>query len=411
MQRSYAFVIPRYVSSMGGAESLCAALGRALVADGCAVTILTTCAADNRSWANELPAGPFNEDGLSGIRFPVDDRNLDRWIPLQIRLSQGEELNIDEQLDWLLHSVISRDLFAHIASYGLSFDALFFAPYLFGTTFWGSQIHPERSILIPCLHDEAAAYLPVMRAMLRTVRGIIFNAPAERVLAERLHGSLAGGIVGMGFDQVPEDVENKLQPFFAPDERYILYLGRKETGKNAHVLIDYFCAWKDNSSEAAPVKLVICGGGSFTDLHRPQAAERDDIIDLAHVSEHDKLRIIKNALVLVQPSTNESFSIVLMEAWRLGVPVVVHGLCSVTKEHVEHSGGGLFFSDLDDFIGVMNRIISDAPLREVMGRAGKQYVAQEYSWPVVLKRFYSVVDQIFAERETRKGELDEPYQL
>jgi glycosyltransferase involved in cell wall biosynthesis len=59
----------------------------------------------------------------------------------------------------------------------------------------------------------------------------------------------------------------------------------------------------------------------------------------------------------------------------------------------------------------MNRIISDAPLREVMGRAGKQYVAQEYSWPVVLKRFYSVVDQIFAERETRKGELDEPYQL
>ncbi len=122
------------------------------------------------------------------------------------------------------------------------------------------------------------------------------------------------------------------------------------------------------------------------------------------------MRIIKNALALVQPSTNESFSIVLMEAWRLGVPVVVHGLCSVTKEHVEHSGGGLFFSDLDDFIGVMDRIISDAPPREAMGRSGKQYVAQEYSWPVVLKRFYSVVDQIFEERETQNGELDEHQQ-
>ena len=398
MTRSYAFVIPRYVSSMGGAESLCAALGRALVADGCSVTILTTCAADNRSWANEMPSGPFNEGGLSGIRFPVDDRNLDRWIPLQIRLSEGGELTIDEQLDWLLHSVTSRDLFAHIAAHGLSFDALFFAPYLFGTTFWGSQIHPERSVLIPCLHDEAAAYLPVMRAMLRSVRGIIFNAPAERVLAERLHGSLAGGIVGMGFDSVPEDVERKLEPFFAPNEQYILYLGRKETGKNAHLLIDYFCSWKDKSPKAAPIKLVICGGGSFTDLHRPQASKRDDIIDLAHVSEHDKLRIIKGALALVQPSTNESFSIVLMESWRLGVPVAVHGLCPVTKDHVEHSGGGLFFSDLSDFMGVMDRIIADAPLLEAMGRSGRQYVAMEYSWPTVIDRFYAVVDRLFEER-------------
>lgn len=403
MSRSIAFVIPRYVRSMGGAEALCAALGRALQADGCTVTILTTCAADNRTWANEMPPGAFDEEGLSGVRFPVDERNLERWIPLQLRLSDGGALTIDEQLDWLEHSVTSSGLISYLAEWGHTFDVMLFAPYLFGTTFWGSQVHPERSVIIPCLHDEAAAYLPAIRAMLRSVRGVMFNAQAEGMLAKRLHGVLRGGVVGMGFDPIPTAIEEQLEPLLAAGERYILYLGRKETGKNAHLLVDYFCGWKERSPEAAPVKLVICGGGSFSDLHRPHAAERDDVIDLAHVSEHDKLRLIKGAVALVQPSTNESFSIVLMEAWRLGVPVVVHGLCPVTKEHVEQSGGGLFFSDLPDFIGVMDRLIVDAPLREVMGEAGRRYVAQEYAWPAVIDRFYRVLEHIFAEKETPKG--------
>lgn len=406
MSRSIAFVIPRYVRSMGGAEALCAALGRALQADGCLVTILTTCAADNRTWANEMPPGPFCEEGLSGIRFMVDERNLERWIPLQIRLSDGAALTIDEQLDWLEHSVTSSGLLAHLTEWGHTFDAILFAPYLFGTTFWGSQVHPDRSVIIPCLHDEAAAYLPAIRAMLRSVRGVIFNAQAERMLAERLHGALRGGVVGMGFDPIPVAIEEHLEPLLPPDEQYLLYLGRKETGKNAHVLIDHFCAWKDRSPDTLPVKLVICGGGSFSDLHRPRAAEREDIIDLAHVSEHDKSRLIKGAIALVQPSTNESFSIVLMEAWRLGVPVVVHGLCPVTKEHVEQSGGGLFFSNQRDFGGVIDRLIADAPLRNVMGQSGRRYVAQEYAWPTVIERFYRVLDLLFAREESHKGDED-----
>lgn len=407
MTRSYAFVIPRYVRSMGGAEALCSALGRALVADGCKVSILTTCAADNRTWANELPAGPFHEEGLSGIRFAADKRDLDRWIPLQIRLSEGAELTIDEQLDWLLNSVTSEGLFAYLAEHGASFDAIFFAPYLFGTSFWGSFLHAERTVLIPCLHDEAAAYLWVIRVMLRSARGVIFNAPAERVLAERLCVNLAGGVVGMGFNPIPREVEESLEPFLDGNEQYLLYLGRKETGKNAHLLVDYFCKWKELSPRSAGVKLVICGGGSFSDLHRPEAAQRDDVIDLAHVSEHDKVRLIKYARLLVQPSTNESFSIVLMEAWRLGVPVVVHGLCPVTKEHVERSGGGLFFSDLSDFIGVMDRLIADPSLRNAMGRAGRVYVGEEYSWPSVLERFYGVVDRLFKKQESNSGDGDE----
>ncbi len=408
MRLSFAFVIPRYVRSMGGAEALCAALGRALVADGCQVTILTTCAADNRTWNNEMPAGPFFEDGLNGIRFPVDERDLDKWIPLQIRLSEGHPLTIDEQLDWLAHSVNSRGLIAYLNELGRGFDAIFFAPYLFGTTFWGSQVIPDRSIIIPCLHDEPAGYLPVFGAMLRGARGVIFNAHAEGELAQRLHGALPSGVVGMGFEPISEELETKLEPpnmaGLRPNDKYLLYLGRKETGKNVHLLIDLFCGWKSSSAVAGETKLVICGGGSFSDLHRPHVLERDDVVDIAHVSECDKMRLLKYARALVQPSTNESFSIVMMEGWRLGVPSVVHGLCPVTRDHVLRSGGGLYFSTADDFFAVIDRLITDEPLSRALGDSGRAYVDSEYSWGAVIRRFYDTVELLFGREATlREG--------
>jgi glycosyltransferase involved in cell wall biosynthesis len=383
---------------MGGAEALCAALGRALVADGSSVTILTTCAADNRSWQNALPEGHFDEDGLKGIRFLADTRDLERWIPLQLRLTDGSSLDIEEQCDWFSNTVHSTQLLSYLAQHSKNFDLIISAPYLLGTTFWGAMVDPSRSVIIPCLHDEPAAYLPSVGAMLRLVRGVIFHASAEAKLAERLHGPLKGGVVGMGFESISIEVEEGLKPFFSMEESYVLCLGRKETGKNVHLLIDFFTAWKDSRPNSSGVKLVICGGGSFSDLHRPAALERDDIVDIGHVSEEEKLRLIKHSLCLIQPSVNESFSIVLMEAWRLGAPVVVNGFCPVTKDHVETSGGGLFFTDSDDFSSVMDTITTNDKLRRMLGEAGRRYVLEQYSWSAVLTRFNAAIEYIFSSR-------------
>lgn len=397
---SYAFVLPRFGESIvGGAETLVGAVAARLAARGDHIEIFTTCAKDNRTWQNDFPPGEAVEFGLPVTRFPVDERDLDLWVRHQLRLNDGIPLTVDEQLEWMGNSVSSQALYEHLLKNAARFDAFFFAPYLFGTTFWGSLVCPEKSFLIPCLHDEQNAYVDVIGSMFRQVRGAVFNAVPEGELACRLYGNIQGGAVGMGFEPYAQTEVDALTPYFKEGFPYVLYLGRKETGKNAHILIDYFIKSKEQDPALADVKLVIAGGGSFSDLLRPAAAHRPDIIDLHHVSEEEKRRLIKHSLLLCQPSKNESFSIVLMEAWLLGSPVLVHAGCPVTKHHAVESGGGLFFGSQTDFGAVVGELLRKPGLRAQLGQAGLVYVKEKYNWDAVLERFDRVMERFSSRKE------------
>ena len=391
----YAFVPPRFGERIGGgAETLMAALAAHLAARGDEVEVFTTCALDNRTWENHFPAGESVEYGVKVRRFPVDPRNLDIWVPLQVRMAEGLRLSLDEQIDWMAHSVNSSALYEHIAAHADGFDAIFFAPYLFGTTFHGALVRPDKSVLIPCLHDENYAYSGVIQSMFKQVSGCLFNAKPEMDLAQSLYGKIKGGEVGMGFDLPDPDEVAALTPYFSEAFPYVLYMGRKETGKNVQVLLDHFVELKDSGRVPVELKLVIAGGGSFADLHRPAALTRKDIVDIEQVSELDKRRLIRHALCLCQPSTNESFSIVIMEAWLLGCPVIVNAGCPVTRYHAISSGGGLYFRDSSDFGLVVQEMLSSATLRMELSQAGFEYVKEFYSWRAVLRRFDTVMGEL-----------------
>jgi len=394
-KKHYAFVVPRYGKSIGGgAETLVRQLAERLAVRGDRATVLTTCAIDNRTWQNELQPGESAESGVNVLRFLVDDRDLDVWIPIQININDGITPNIDRQLDWMENSINSRDLYAHLYQHADDYDAIFFAPYLFGTTFWGSLIRPDKSILIPCLHDEHYAYLEIIANMFRQVSGALFNAQPEMELARSLYGDIRGGEVGMGFDPWAVEEVSALTPYFKESFPYLLYIGRKETGKNVQNLIDCFVAAKGNQTIPADLNLVIAGGGSFSDLHRDEALKREDLVDLSHVTEEEKRKLIKHAVCLCQPSRNESFSIVLMEAWLLSVPVLVDAAAEVTRHHVVQSGGGIYYADETEFSLVLKEIMTDENLRQRMGRAGHQYVLEKYNWEAVLARFDAVIGDL-----------------
>lgn len=400
MSNNFAFVVPRYGKSVaGGCETLVREFAERLAKRGDNIDVLTTCATDNRTWENTLKEAESVEDNVNVKRFLVDKRDLEKWVPYQISLSENKMLTLDEQLLWMKNSVNSVKLYEYIKNNSDKYRAIFFAPYLFGTTFWGSLVAPQKSILIPCLHDEVYAYTHIIASMFRQVRGFVFNAEPEKTLAKSLYGeNIKGCSVGMGFILPSNKERELLTPYFKDKFNYILYVGRKETGKNVHLLLDYFISSKENGKLPKDLKLVIAGGGSFDDLQRKNAKERDDIIDIGYTTELDKQRLIKHSILLCQPSVNESFSIVIMEAWGLKVPVLVNGFCKVTSYHVKKANGGLSFSNKREFVASVNNILNERQQGDNRrGESGYLYVKDNYNWDTIIKKFYQAVDEIMGD--------------
>ena len=385
-----AFVVPRYGEEVvGGAEDLARRTAEELARRGYRVSALATRALDHHTWRDHYPEGTIIINGVRVTRFGartlLGDPSLHRVLAL---LAAGEQLSPDDQLRWLEGVVTSDRLFDHIRSSGREYSHLIFLPYLFGTTYFGSEIHPERSYIIPCLHDEPYAHQSLIKSMLAGARGLMFNSPGERRLAARLLClEDPGPVVGMGFDPLAGD-PGAFRDRTPVRGDFVLYAGRREEGKNIPLLVEYFRRFASRNPGRA--SLVLMGAGEvsipFDSSHV--------IFDLGRVSERHKWDGYAAAGVFCQPSVNESLSIVLLESWLSGTPALVHRACEVTREHVRSSGGGLTFSDYPEFAEALLMLLDDGDLSHRMGEAGRRYVEEEYNWDSVIERLLQALGVI-----------------
>jgi glycosyltransferase involved in cell wall biosynthesis len=267
---------------------------------------------------------------------------------------------------------------------------MIFMPYLFGITYEGSQFVPEKFILIPCLHDEPFARLAITLGMFKRARFIFFNTQPEFELAQRLYGVNGDNsrLVALGFDESPPAHPEVFRAKYGfGNDPYFIFVGRWEKGKNVHLLVEYFKNYLINTGRK--VKLVLLGSGDL------EVSEdfRKDILPLGFIPLEDKRDAIAGAVALFQPSVNESLSIVIMEAWSLKTPVLVHGNCVVTKHHCTTSGGGLYFSNYFEFEETVNFILNHESSARQMGQLGYRYVRENYSWQKVLDRFEKAFEE------------------
>jgi glycosyltransferase involved in cell wall biosynthesis len=382
------FVVPRYGEEVvGGAEDLARRTAEELARRGYRVSALSTRALDHHTWSDHYPGGTTVSNGVEVTRFPARTRVADPSLHRVLAaLAAGNNLSEAEQLLWLDGVVTSPEMFEHIRLRGLDYSHLIFLPYLFGTTYFGSAIHPGRSYIIPCLHDEPYAHQPLILKMLAGVKELIFNSPGEKRLAARLLAKDdPGPVVGMGFTALRGD------PAAFRDRTpvrgdFLLYAGRREEGKNTSLLVEYFRRFAaGNPGRAA---LVLMGAGDVT--IPPDSSQV--IHDLGRVGERQKWDGYSAASVFCQPSVNESLSIVLLESWLAGAPALVHRDCDVTREHVRASGGGLSFSDYPGFAEALLMLLDDRGLARRMGDAGRRYVEGEYNWDSVIERLLGALE-------------------
>ena len=397
------FVIPWYADGIpGGAEMELREVAGHLHSAGVPLEILTTCVKEFGSdWSRNYYKEGLDKtvNGITIRRFKARKRDTAAFDAVNAKLMSRTPVTPEEEDVFLSEMVNSPDLYEYMSAHTEEYSLFVFIPYMFGTTYNGAKLLPHKSVLIPCFHDEAYAYMSRFKELFPQTAGMVFNARPESELAERLYGFSKSGTrtivmgIGMDTDIVPDPAAFREK--FGIKEQFILYAGRKDEGKNVHTLVKYFAEYL-RRHEDTDLRLVLIGGG---EIALPQELVRSGrIVDLGFVDRQDKYNAQGAAEFLCQPSKNESFSLVIMESWLCGRPVLVHEDCAVTRSFASESNGGLYFGNYFEFEGCTDYIVSNKDTAWKMGSNGRDYVRKNFDWDVIVDKYKRFFEEISGEK-------------
>ena len=94
------------------------------------------------------------------------------------------------------------------------------------------------------------------------------------------------------------------------------------------------------------------------------------------------------------PSYYESLSMVALEAWALGRPVLANGRCDVLKGQCIRSNAGLYYESYQEFAEALYSLESYGPLNASLGRNGREYFKRNYAWPVIERKYLDMFRQL-----------------
>ena len=171
---------------------------------------------------------------------------------------------------------------------------------------------------------------------------------------------------------------------------YVLYVGRIVTSKGCQELLDYFARF--NSDNA--MQLVLAGR---TEMDIP---DRSDIRYVGYISEEEKLDAMAGATALVVPSRYESLSIVTLESWAMGTPVICTSAGQVVANMCRRSSGGLYYRNADEFGAILRTLLAQPTLQQRLGQNGHDFVMANYTWDVVERKYVEMIERVLSRNWT-----------
>jgi glycosyltransferase involved in cell wall biosynthesis len=431
-----AFIVQRYGAEiLGGSEYHCRLIAERL-APRHQVEVLTTCAADYITWKNEYAEGSDRVRGVTVRRF-ANARTRDiqafnrysEWIFNNAHTREDEMEWLRQQGPWC------PSLIEYLERNQQQYDVLIFFTYLYAPTVLGAKIAPHKSILVPTAHDEPAIRLEIYRELFSLPAGLAYNTDVERRFLTT-HFSIRAveedtigcgvdlpqaqphprdrtpdraddgpDVEGQGEGQEDEGRPDELSPSFRPHLAhrgsmfrrrhrlhgpFVLYGGRIDPGKGCEELIEYFSTYVQEAGDAS---LVLMG------VKLMPLPEEPFIRFAGRLSDQERLQALEAATVVVVPSPYESLSLLALESFAVGTPILANARSEVLVDHCHRSNAGLFYADRDEFTECLKLLIADHRLRAAMGRNGRHYVRQNYRWDVILSKY----ERMFAKlRQTVK---------
>jgi glycosyltransferase involved in cell wall biosynthesis len=393
-QGTVAFVTPRYGPDVvGGSEAVMREAAHGLSDRGWAVEVLTTPARDHYTWADAYPLGTTDVDGVTVRRFALVREEgrypgqADRG-DLERRIADGVPLDEGQEQAWVNGLFRVPDLYHHLVAEQARYRAIVFSPYLFWTTLVGATVAPERTVVMPCLHDEGYARLRIVaRTHSHVARAWYLSGPEADLARELGLDPGASDLTGAGVP-VPDGYDAAgFRARHGLSRPFLLYAGRREEGKGWPVLL---AAFTDAVGRGADLDLVTMGVGEVG--APPSVADR--VHDLGFLPDDEAPSAFAAAAAYVQPSRNESFSRTVMEAWMAGTPVLANAESAVVAWHCERSGAGVTWTGGDELSAAIEAVAVSPAAFEALAGPGRAYVLEHYTWPTVLDRMEQSLEQL-----------------
>lgn len=416
-----AFVVQRYGAEiLGGSEYHCRLIAERL-APRHQVDVLTTCAADYITWKNEYAEGADRVRGVTVRRFAnARSRDIEafnrysEWIFTNAHSREDEMEWLRQQGPWC------PALIEYLERNHQQYDILIFFTYLYAPTVLGTRIAPHKTILAPTAHDEPAIHLGIYQELFSLPAGMAYNTSVERRFLTTHFSirALVEDTIGCGVElpqaqphqrdsQPPEEAEegaaaepteeegatDDSSPSFRPHLAHrgstfrrrhrlhgpiALYGGRIDPGKGCEELIEYFSTYVKEGGEA---ELALMG------VKLMPLPEEPFIRFAGRLSDQERLQALEAATVVVVPSPYESLSLLALESFAVGTPILANARSEVLVEHCQQSNAGLYYADRGEFVEALKLLVADPRLRAAMGRNGRHYVRQNYRWDAVLAKY------------------------
>jgi glycosyltransferase involved in cell wall biosynthesis len=242
-------------------------------------------------------------------------------------------------------------------------------------------------VLVPTAERDPAVGLAMFTPVFKGVRAVMFNSPEERALIQGVAGcEIPGVVVGVG-SEIPERTQPwRFRKKYNVKKPFAIYIGRIDENKGCKELFSHFERYAVMYPHG--LDLLLVGSAVLKVPKHPR------IRHLGFLSDEDKFDALAAADVLIMPSTYESLSMVALEAWALGKPVLANGRCDVLRGQVVRSNGGLYYDTFEEFAEALYALEASGPIGAIFGRNGREYFRRHYTWPVIERKYLEMFDRL-----------------
>ncbi len=384
-----AVVVQRYGADISGGAELHARYVAEMLARRHRVEVLTTCAHDYITWKAHYPAGTETVNGVAVRRFAVaHERDPQDFSQRSTQVFDGRH-SVADELAWLdSEGPTSPELIDYIGQQADAFDFFLFFSYRYYHAYHGVRRVPHKAILVPTAERDAALGLSIFGPVFRAARAVMYNSPEERAMIQAVSANTAvpGVVVGIGSDLPRETVPDRFRRKYDVSGPFVIYVGRIDQNKGCAELFDYFSNYRPRLGQQ--LSLILAGTSILPIPAHPR------IRHLGFISDRDKFDAIAAADALIMPSRFESLSMVALEAWGLGRPVLANGRCDVLRGQTIRSRAGLYYENFAEFAEALFTLTSNRPLNQAFGENGRRFYERQYAWPVIQRKYEDMLGQL-----------------